>query len=72
MLGDARGRVQRGIANIAVVVVYPGALRTGATLDVRALSDVQAAGLAAAYDALCDWELLSWPVIRRGERLTKH
>ena len=31
VLGDARGRVQRGIANIAAAVVYPGALRTTAT-----------------------------------------
>jgi hypothetical protein len=28
-------------------------------LDVRALSDAQAASLAAAYDALCDRELLA-------------
>jgi len=28
VLRDARGRVQRGIANIAAAVVYPGALRT--------------------------------------------
>ena len=31
VLGDARGRVQRGIANIAAAVVYPGALRTAST-----------------------------------------
>lgn len=44
VLGDARGRVQRGIAHIAAAVVYPTALRR--TPDSELLNRLEQAVLA--------------------------
>ena len=56
VLGDARGRVQRGIANIAAAVVYPGALRITATLDL--LDQLESSVLA--YCMISESEETAW------------
>ena len=56
VLGDARGRVQRGIANIAAAVVYPGALRTVATPQL--LDQLESSVLA--YCMIAESEETAW------------
>lgn len=56
VLGDARGRVQRGIANIAAAVVYPSALRTVATPQL--LDSLEAS--VVAYCMIAESEETVW------------
>ena len=56
VLQDARGRVRRGIANIAAAVVYPDALRTVATLHL--LDRLEASLLA--YCMTSEHEETAW------------
>ncbi|MFO1424977.1 MAG: N-6 DNA methylase [Candidatus Competibacteraceae bacterium] len=56
VLGDARGRVQRGIANIAAAVVYPSALRAVSTTEL--LDQLEASVLA--YCMIAESEETAW------------
>mgnify|MGYP003586795153 CR=1 FL=1 len=56
VLGDARGRVQRGIANIAAAVVYPRALRTVATPQLLDALE----GSVVAYCMIAESEETVW------------
>ena len=56
VLQDARGRVRRGIANIAAAVVYPAALRTVSTPDL--LGQIEASLLA--YCMTSEHEETAW------------
>ena len=56
VLGDAWGRVQRGIANIAAAVVYPSALRIVATPQL--LDSLESSVLA--YCMIAESEETAW------------